>query len=158
MRTKVTHMAPPGGKQIIDPVKWHRTSVTVQVSDTDYGGGVYHGRYFSLYHQARDQFMADLGVTALSLMRQDLVLSVVELHTFFVKPVFYGDLLEIRTRFLWLGNRSMGMAQEMFGTDSETGDTTLRNRVEINIVCSRNGKAMTLPENLITAIKTFYDI
>ena len=158
MRPFASDATPSNPKLTIDSVKWHKVSVTVQVSDTDYGGGVYHGRYFSLYHQARDRFIEDLGVSCISLIQQGLALSVAELHTFFVKSVFYGDAIEIQTRVLWLGNRSMGVAQDMFGTDPVTGETTLRNRVEMNIVGTCKGKAVPLPERLVLAIKAYYGL
>ena len=36
------------GTQAIETEKWHHAQVVPQVADTDYGGGIYHGKYFAL--------------------------------------------------------------------------------------------------------------
>lgn len=136
---------------------WHTARVGVHISDTDYGGGVYHGRYFNLYDQARDQFWEAIGVSTLSLMRQGLNLTVAELHTAFLRSVFYGDGLDIKTRVLWYREKSMGLAQEIMGLSPGSRQATLRGKTEINLVCTTEGKAVPLPRELIRAIRAYYD-
>ena len=141
----------------IKPCRWHTAKVTVQVSDTDYGGGVYHGRYFSIYHQARDKFWQDVGVSTLSLIQQGLDLTVAELHTVFLESVFYGDRLEIKTRVLWYREKSMGLAQEIIGCSPNASQATPRAKTEINLVCTAKGEAVPLPGQLIRAIRAYYN-
>lgn len=140
------------------PLHWHTTSVGVQVADTDYGGGVYHGRYFNLFHQARDRFWEDLGVSTLDLMHQGLDLTVAELHTVFLESVFYGDCLEVKTRVLWFRDKSLGVAQQIMGADPLSGHASLRTQAEMNLVCTTRGKAVPLPGELKQAVKTFYGL
>jgi acyl-CoA thioester hydrolase len=137
--------------------RWHTARVGVQVADTDYGGGVYHGRYFNLYDQARDQFWETIGVSTLSLIRRGIDLTVAEVHTSFVQSVIYGDRLDIRTRMLWYREKSMGMAQEIMGVSPDSRQATLRGKAEINLVCTTKGKAVPLPRDLVRAIKAYYD-
>lgn len=127
-----------------------------QVADTDYGGGIYHGKYFALYNQARDTFLEDLGVSYLSLMQQEMNLSVAELRCIYKKPVFYGDRIEVRTRVSWIGRKSLGVIQEMMGTPPGKDDIRLRNRAELNLVCTSNGRAVPLPRELVEAIYGYY--
>lgn len=153
-------------KTEIQTLRWHTARVGVQVSDTDYGGGVYHGRYFNLFHQARDQFWTDLGISTLALKQQGFDLTVAELHTAFIRSVYYGDRLTIQTRILWFREKSMGVAQEMEGmgpdmgpdVTSEPGLPTLRCQTEMNLVCTTRGKAVPLPPELIAAVTAFYGI
>lgn len=147
------------GTQTMNTEKWHRTEVVPQVSDTDYGGGIYHGKYFALYNQARDRFLADLGVSYLSLMNQGLNLSVAELHTRFFKPVFYGEEIHVLTRVSWLRTRSLGVIQKMIATDHETGETALKNQVELNLVCTNDkAEAVPFPKRLAEAIRGHYRV
>ncbi|WDP88342.1 MAG: acyl-CoA thioesterase [Desulfobacter sp.] len=142
---------------ILSPEKWHLARVVPQVSDTDYGGGIYHGKYFALYNQARDIFMADLGVPYLSLMDRGVNLSVAELHTRFFKPVFYGDLVVVHTRISWLRSRSFGVEQKMVCTDERTKTDILANQVEMNLVCTGKGAgAQPLPADLRRGILDYY--
>ncbi len=145
------------GTQAIETEKWHRTQVVPQVADTDYGGGVYHGKYFALYNQARDTFLTDLGIPYFSLMNLGLNLSVAELHTRFFKPVFYGEDIRVHTQVLWMRTRSMGIAQKMLAIDPEARESILKNEVELNLVCTNSkAEAVSLPQNLTGAIRTYY--
>jgi len=141
----------------IKQCRWHTAQVAVQVSDTDYGGGVYHGRYFNLYDQARDQFWEAIGIPTLSLMQKGIDLTVAELHTTFIESVFYGDRLDIRTRVLWYRQKSLGIAQEIIGLSPDAGQATLRAKTEMNLVCTTKGKAVALPGELLRALHAYYD-
>lgn len=145
-------------RQEIETTLWHTAHIRVQVADTDYGGGVYHGRYFNLFHQARDCFWEDLGVSTLSLKQQGLDLTVAELHTSFLASVYYGDRLDVRTRVVWYREKSMGVTQEIMGTSPDSEISTLRCRTEMNLVSTTRGKAVPLPDHLIQAITSFYGI
>jgi acyl-CoA thioester hydrolase len=130
--------------------------VVPQVSDTDYGRGVYHGRYFALYNQARDRFLADLGVSYPDLMKQDMHLTVAQLTCKYIKPVFYNENIQVLSKVTWLRSRSLGVFQQMvLEGDPETGPVT-KNEVEFSLVCvNSNGKAVCLPLDLVQAIEAF---
>lgn len=146
----------PGTRTIVSDL-WHRSPVAIQVADTDYGGGVYHGKYFALYNQARDVFMEDLGVSYFSLMNKGMNLSVAELHTRYLKPVSYGELIEVLTRISWLRSRSMGVVQQMVSVDPDTGEEILKNQVEMNLVCTGTKiGAVPLPDELLHAFEQYY--
>ncbi len=148
-------------KQVIDASaihKWHKTRIVPQVSDTDYGGGIYHGKYFALYNQARDLFFEKLGVPYINLMNRGLHLTVAELHTRFHKPIFYGDFIMVHTRISWMRNRSFGVVQKMICIDIKTREKLLKNQVEINLVCiNATSETTRLPEELTEAVHAYYN-
>jgi len=151
--------APPElpGTQIINTKKMHKTRIIPQVSDTDYGGGIYHGKYFALYNQARDLFLETLGVPYITLMNHGLNLSVAELHTRFAKPVFYGDFIMVHTRISWIRTRSFGVVQKMICIDRENRKEILKNQVEMNLVCTNDAsEAVCLPKGLTDAVHAYY--
>ncbi|MDD9305019.1 MAG: acyl-CoA thioesterase [Desulfobacter sp.] len=155
MKQRIQAFGDRSGTLTIDRIKWHKTRVIVQVSDTDYGGGVYHGKYFALYNQARDQFMADLGFPYLSLMTQDMNLSVAELHTRFLKPLMYGETPVIHTRVSWLRTKSLGIVQQMFTMESCA--PLLKNQVEMNLVCTNaRSEPVALPNKLKSIFMNYY--
>ena len=145
--------------QVMKNQKWHQTPIVPQVADTDYGGGIYHGKYFALYNQARDLFLTDIGVSYLSLMDQGLNLSVAELHTRFLKPIRYGEIIHVNTKISWYRTKSMGIIQQMICPAPEDGIDRPRNEVELNLVCTNNkGIATPLPHVLVQAIKSYYGL
>ena len=145
--------------QVIKNHRWHQTPIIPQVADTDYGGGIYHGKYFALYNQARDLFLTEIGVSYLSLMDQGLNLSVAELHTRFLKPIRYGEIIQVDTRIAWYRTRSMGIIQRMISTASENQIDSPRNETELSLVCTnKHGKAHPLPHNLVKAIRSYYGL
>ncbi len=143
--------------QVIKNHHWHQTPIVPQVADTDYGGGIYHGKYFALYNQARDLFLTDIGVSYLSLMDQGLNLSVAELHTRFLKPIRYGEIIQVNTRISWYRTRSLGIIQRMYPIAPKNQIGSPRNETELNLVCTNNnGEAQPLPHNLVKAIRSYY--
>ena len=143
--------------QVIKNHHWHQTPIVPQVADTDYGGGIYHGKYFALYNQARDLFLTNIGFSYLSLMDQGLNLSVAELHTRFLKPIRYGEIIQVDTRIAWYRTRSMGVIQKMISPSPDSEIDSPRNVVELNLVCTNNnGEAQPLPHNLVKAIRSYY--
>lgn len=141
----------------IETQQVHRVRVTPQVADTDYGGGVYHGRYLALYNQARDDFMQDLGTSYAWFMEKGLGLTVAEIHCRYLLPVRYGQEVWVSSRVDWYRVKSLGFVQEM--EIVRRGKTHLANRLEISLVCVRSeGKAVPLPEEMIQAIARYHGI
>lgn len=144
-------------KQNITAKNWHKTRVVPQVADTDYGGGIYHGRYFNLYNIARDIFLEDIGVPYRSLMDQEINLSVAQVHTRYYKSVFYGDRLIVHTRVVWIRTRSFAVEQKMVCTDPDSGQDVLKNEMTMNLVCTGRSGAVTIPERLKRAMLEFHE-
>lgn len=139
-----------------DPIRFHQCPVVPQVADTDYGGGVYHGKYFALYNQARDVFLADLGVSYKWLMDRGGILTVAEVNCRYRRPVTYGDPLFVNSHVSWYRNKSFGIYQQMIVKADP--DDIVKNEMDINLVCTRKGKgAVALPEVLTRAIDAYYD-
>lgn len=139
----------------IETKRIHRVRITPQVADTDYGGGVYHGRYLALYNQARDDFMYELGTPYSWFMEQGLGLTVAEANCRYLLPVHYRDEVWVTTRVAWYRVKSIGFVQEM-EIKKET-ETLLANGLEINLVCVKFGReSVPLPEEMIQAIDLYY--
>ncbi|MCP3943184.1 MAG: acyl-CoA thioesterase [Desulfobacteraceae bacterium] len=144
--------------QIIENHKFHESIIIPQVSDTDYAGGVYHGKYFALYNQARDQFLSEIRVSYLWLMKQGFNLSVVQLQSVYLKPISYGEKVIVNTRVSWYRTKSLGFIQQMMAKDENSDAMIIKNKVELNLVCTNSGgQAVLLPNRLIEAITTYYN-
>lgn len=66
-------------------------------------GITYHGAYFVWFEVARVDYIRDRGVRYRDLEeKEDFHLPVIDAQARFLKPAFYDDLLEIRTRMVEL--------------------------------------------------------
>ncbi|THB78718.1 MAG: acyl-CoA thioesterase [Desulfobacteraceae bacterium] len=135
----------------VENPRFHICPIQIQVADTDYGGGVYHGRYLALYNQARDRFMDDMGVSYHSLMKRDIHLTIAETRCKFLRRVSYGETIHVHSTIQWYRNKSLGFYQKMVAMP-HGADPLDKNEVWINAVCVSSGCAVEIPSDLIDAI------
>ena len=60
-------------------------------------GVVYHGHYAQFYEIGRTEAIRELGYTYKDIEKMGIILPVVELHTKFLLPARYDDVLTVRT-------------------------------------------------------------
>jgi acyl-CoA thioester hydrolase len=73
------------------------TTVRVRYAETDQMNVVYHGNYAQYFEVARVESIRQLGVSYKDLEAMGIIMPLVELHTKFLRPAHYDDLLTIRT-------------------------------------------------------------
>lgn len=72
--------------------------IRVRYAETDQMGVAYHGGYFAWLEVGRTDLLRSRGMTYKELEAADLRLPVIEAGARYLKPVFYDDVIEIRTR------------------------------------------------------------
>jgi len=60
-------------------------------------GFVYHGHYAQFYEIGRTEALRSLGITYKSIEALGIIMPVVEIHTRFLRPAKYDDLLSVET-------------------------------------------------------------
>ena len=73
------------------------THVRVRYAETDQMNVVYHGNYAQYFEVARAESIRHLGFTYKDMEAMGIIMPLVELHTKFLRPAHYDDLLTIRT-------------------------------------------------------------
>lgn len=73
------------------------TQVRVRYAETDQMNVVYHGNYAQYFEVARAESIRHLGFTYKDMEAMGIIMPLVELHTKFLRPAHYDDLLTIRT-------------------------------------------------------------
>jgi acyl-CoA thioester hydrolase len=73
------------------------THIRVRYAETDQMNVVYHGNYAPYFEVARAEAIREMGLTYKEMEATGIVMPVVELHTKFLRPAHYDDLLTIRT-------------------------------------------------------------
>jgi acyl-CoA thioester hydrolase len=125
------------------------STIRVRYAETDQAGVAYHGAYFAWFEVGRTDLLRGLGMTYRELERAGLRLPVVETRARFLKPVFYDDVLEIRTTLVELGGARVGFDYELHrqGTEGPTATASTS-----HAAVDASGRVRRLPEELRLAL------
>jgi acyl-CoA thioester hydrolase len=75
----------------------HRTQIRIHYALTDQMGVVYHGHYAQFYEIGRTEALRSLGLTYKDVEALGVIMPVVEIHTKFLRPAKYDDLITVMT-------------------------------------------------------------
>jgi acyl-CoA thioester hydrolase len=73
------------------------TQIRVRYAETDQMGVVYHGNYFQYFEVARAESIREMGYTYADMEKMGVIMPIVEVHTRFLRPAVYDELLTIKT-------------------------------------------------------------
>jgi acyl-CoA thioester hydrolase len=74
-----------------------KNQIRVHYALTDQMGFVYHGHYAQFYEIGRTEALRSLGITYKAVEAAGVIMPVVEIHTRFLRPAIYDDLLTVST-------------------------------------------------------------
>lgn len=96
------------------------TQVRVRYAETDQMNVVYHGNYAQYFEVARAESIRQLGLTYKDMEAMGIFMPIVELHTKFLRPAHYDELLTIRTTLAQLPtDHRIEFQQEVFNDQSK---------------------------------------
>jgi len=75
----------------------HSTQIRVHYALTDQMGVVYHGHYAQFYEIGRTEALRSLGITYKEVEAAGVIMPVTEIHTRFLRPARYDDLITVTT-------------------------------------------------------------
>lgn len=73
------------------------TKIRIHYALTDQMGVVYHGHYAQFFEIGRTESIRQLGYTYKDIEAMGVVMPVVDLHTKFLRPARYDDLITVKT-------------------------------------------------------------
>jgi acyl-CoA thioester hydrolase len=73
------------------------TTIRVHYALTDQMGVVYHGHYAQFYEIGRTEALRSLGLTYKEVEALGVIMPVTEIHSRFLRPALYDDLLTVVT-------------------------------------------------------------
>ena len=74
-----------------------KTQIRIHYALTDQMGLVYYGNYAQLYEIGRTEALRTLGLTYKEIEATGIIMPVTEMHTRFLRPALYDDLLTVVT-------------------------------------------------------------
>ncbi len=81
-----------------------QTQIRVHYALTDQMGFVYHGNYAQFYEIGRTESIRALGFTYKDIEAMGIIMPVVDIHSRFIRPARYDDLLTVTTTLRELPN------------------------------------------------------
>lgn len=73
------------------------TQIRVRYGETDQMGFLYYGNYALYYEVGRSEMIRELGFTYRELEALGIHMPVVDLHSQYLRPALYDDLITVRT-------------------------------------------------------------
>lgn len=106
-----------------------KTQIRIHYALTDQMGVVYHGHYAQFYEIGRTEAIRTLGYTYKDIEAMGILLVVTDIHTRFLRPAKYDDLITVKTtlREIPLYHKIV-FHSEIYNQENEllnTGDVTL---------------------------------
>lgn len=119
------------------------TQIRIHYALTDQMGIVYHGHYAQFYEIGRTEAIRQLGYTYKDIEGLDVIMPVVDIHSRFLRPAKYDDLITVKTVLREMpAHHKIIFHSEIYNQDDEllnTGDVTLY------FMDKQNGKRCEMP-------------
>ena len=124
------------------------TELRVRYAETDAMGIVHHATYPVWMELGRSDYLRALGQSYAEWEARGVRLVVNEIKVRFRAPARYDELVEIRTRLAEAGRRRI-----VFHYDILRSGTLLAEGHSIHLVAGSDGRARTLPDDLLALVQ-----
>jgi len=105
------------------------TQIRIHYALTDQMGVVYHGHYAQFYEIGRAEAIRQIGYTYKDIEEMGIIMPVVDIHSRFLRPAKYDDLITVKTTLKELPlHHKIVFHHEIYNEQDEllnTGDITL---------------------------------
>ena len=132
------------------------TQIRIHYALTDQMGVVYHGHYAEFYEIGRAEAMRHLGFTYKDIEAMGIIMPVVDIHSRFLRPAKYDDLITVKTTLSELpAHHKVVFHSEIFneqGALLNTGDVTLY------LMEAKNMKRCEMPAVLKEKLKKYFTL
>jgi acyl-CoA thioester hydrolase len=129
-----------------------RSQVRVRYAETDQMGITYHASYFVWFEVARVDYIRERGILYRDLeQKEDLHLPVIDAQARYLKPAYYDDLLEIRTRMVELSGARISFEYEVHREGTEGPIATGRTG---HAAVDGKGRPRRFPEGLRRSLES----
>ena len=120
------------------------TKIRVHYALTDQMGIVYHGHYAQFYEIGRSEAIRHLGFTYKDVEAMGIIMPVVDIHSRFLRPAKYDDLITVKTTLSELPTHH----KVVFHSDiyNEQGALLNTGVVTLYLMEAKNMKRSEMPE------------
>ncbi len=130
------------------------TTIRVRYAETDQMNVVYHGNYAQYFEVARAEAIREMGITYKDMEAMGIVMPIVELHTKFLRPAVYDDLLTIKTQLRELPtDHRIEFHHEVL---NETGKLLTIGRIVLYFLDAKTMARAAMPAELANRLKPYF--
>lgn len=132
----------------------HETKLRVHYALTDQMGVVYHGHYAQFYEIGRAEAIRHLGLTYKDIEAMGIIMPVVDLHSKFLRPAKYEDLITIKTTLHEIPDtHKIIFHSEIY---NEQGDLLNTGSVTLYFMDAKTMKKTMMPDMLKDKLKKYF--
>ncbi|GAC1382965.1 MAG: thioesterase family protein [Ginsengibacter sp.] len=130
------------------------TKIRIHYALTDQMGVVYHGHYAQFYEIGRTEAIRELGLAYKDLEAMGVILPVVDIHSKFLRPAKYDDLITVKTTLREIPqHHKITFHSEIYNEEKQLlniGDVTLY------FMEAKTMKRSEMPEVLKSALTKYF--
>jgi acyl-CoA thioester hydrolase len=132
----------------------HSTNIRIHYALTDQMGVVYHGHYAQFFEIARTESIRELGFSYKNMEEMGLVMPVVDMHTRFLRPVKYDDLITVTVILKEMPlHHKIVFSGEIY---NEAGELCTSGTVTLYFMEMGTMKRTTLPDQMKAALEPYF--
>lgn len=124
--------------------------IKVRYDEVDKMGFVYHGNYAKYIHISRTNLLRKIGICDKTLESQNILMPVIEMSISYIKPVYYDDLIKIKTTLKELSGIRLKFDHLVYNPNNEIINKA---RSTLVFVDNNTQKAMRIPENIFNVLE-----
>ena len=132
------------------------TQIRIHYALTDQMGIVYHGHYAQFYEIGRAEAIRVLGYTYKDIEAMGIIMPVVDIHSRFLRPAKYDDLITVKTILQELPTQHKIMFHSEIYNEADdllnVGDVTLY------FMDAKTMKRCNMPGELMEKLKHYFSI
>ncbi len=130
------------------------TQIRIHYALTDQMGVVYHGHYAQFYEIARVEGLRELGFSYKDLEATGVILPVVDIHSRFLRPAKYDDLITVKAILKELPlHHKIIYHHEIY---NEAGDLLNTGEVTLYFVEAKTMKRCNIPVSLKEKFEKYF--
>jgi len=130
------------------------TKIQIRYDEVDKMGYVYHGNYAKYYHISRTELLRQIGICDKELENNNILLPVIEMRIKYIKPIFYDDIIIIKTFLHNIPTNRMIFHHEVRNHNNEVINQADSTVAFVNI---NTRKPMKPPRLIVNKIKSYIE-
>jgi acyl-CoA thioester hydrolase len=130
------------------------SEIRIRYDEVDKMGYVYHGNYAKYYHISRTDLMRKIGICDKQLESSNILLPVVDMSIKYLSPIFYDDIITIKTVLQNIPTAKMIFKHEVYDRQNN-----MINRAQSTVafVDMETRKPMRPPSFIVEKIKASFN-
>ena len=132
------------------------TQIRIHYALTDQMGVVYHGHYAQFYEIGRGEAIREIGYTYKDIEAMGIIMPVVDIHSRFLRPAKYDDLITVKTTLRELpAHHKIVFHSEIF---NEAGDLLNTGDVTLYFMEAKGMKRCEMPKALKAKLEKYFPV